>query len=133
MRITREHQRVRVEIIRAAALEHVGRTSLRGVAREISTNAPALRRFLDGAHPREETLRKLREWYFARASDRSREISLDTARSAVHMLVESLAEQEQPGVTRRVVKLLVSEHGDEGIPLPTWLRLLAHEQTGTEA
>lgn len=119
------HQRVGAAVIRAAAADHVQRKSLRGVAREIGTNAPALRQFLDGAHPREKTLRKLREWYFDKASDRTGEISLDTARSAIDMLVEPLAEQERPAVTRRVLDLIITEHRDDGTPPPTWLATLA--------
>lgn len=120
-------RRVRVDALRAAAADKVERTSLRHVAREIGMSAPGLRLFLDGAYPRTDTLRKIRDWYFGEASARADDLSVETARAAVRLLVEGLPERERALVTRKVVERLMAAYRRQGTSLPGWLDVLRME------
>jgi len=129
----RARRRVRVDTLRAAAFDKVERTSLRGVARQIGVSAPGLRLFLDGAYPRESTLRKIRDWYFSEAAAHADDLSAETARAAVRLLVEGLPESDRAPVIRKLLETLLGAYRRQGTLPPAWLDALRKEQTEDRA
>ena len=58
-----------IQIIRAAVVEAVERSSLRAVARQVEVSPSGLRKFIEGAAPYTATLKKLRRWHAPWTSD----------------------------------------------------------------
>lgn len=121
----RPRRRVSVDALREATRSAVRRTSLRKVARDIGISAPGLALFLDGSVPRETTLHKIREWYFSEAATRT-ELSEETARAVLEMLLEPLPEERRRKVFRKVVAVMMDAHRRQGTVPPQWL-LALHE------
>jgi hypothetical protein len=119
----RPRRRVSVDALRAAARSAVARTSLRKVARDIGISAPGLALFLDGSVPRESTLRKIRDWYFSEAATHT-EVSEDTARAALSMLLEPMPEEKRDKIFQKIVEILVDAHRKQGTVPPRWLQAL---------
>ena len=82
-----------IETYRAAVLERVERTSLRQAAREIGSSASGLQKFIDGARPYRNTIRKLDAWYARRGERDTGAHSPETVAVAVRILA-SLAPVE---------------------------------------
>ena len=121
-------RRVDVRVLRAAAASAVDRASLRSVARSMGISAQGLALFLDGATPREPTLRKLREWYFTEAATRSG-LDADGARAVIELFLESLVDGARPKVFRQVIDEIDTAHREQGTSPPAWLRdLLEREE-----
>jgi hypothetical protein len=123
----RARRRVRIDALRAAARDRVERTGLRAVAREIGMSAPSLAQFLEGSCPREATLRKIRDWYFSEAAARAGDVSPETARTAVGMLVDGVPEPRRGALVREVLSSLADAHQRHGAVLPGWLTTLWDE------
>ncbi|HEU4455290.1 MAG TPA: hypothetical protein VFR81_19655 [Longimicrobium sp.] len=119
----RPRRRVSVDALREATRSAVRRTSLRKVARDIGISAPGLALFLDGSVPRETTLHKIREWYFSEAATRT-ELSEETARAVLEMLLEPLPEERRRKVFRKVVAVMMDAHRRQGTVPPQWLLAL---------
>lgn len=117
-------RRVEVGAIRHAAQVAVERTSLRAVARRVGMSTPGLVRFLEGATPHEETFRKLREWYFGEFAT-SASPTAEDARAVLDLLLESVAENQRPGITRQLIDTIRAAHREEGIEPPGWLQALS--------
>jgi hypothetical protein len=75
-----------IETYRAAVLARVERTSLRQAAREIGLSPSGLQKFIDGAQPYRNTIRKLEAWYVRRTERDSGNHSPGTVAVAVHIL-----------------------------------------------
>lgn len=116
-------RRVDVRALRAAAVGAVERASLRSVARRMRISAQGLALFLDGATPREATLRKLREWYFSEAATGTG-LTAESARAVIDLFLESLVDRERPKVFRKVVEEIDAAHREQGTSPPPWLQTL---------
>lgn len=118
--------RVSVQTIREAAAAAVANTSLRQVARDAEVSAPVLRAFLDGAEPRDPTLRRLRDWYFSEAATRGAP-SLASARAALDLLTLPLPPEDQRMARLGIVSTLHGLWTRRGTAIPAWLVGLMEE------
>jgi len=129
--VHRPRRRVSVDALREATRSAVERASLRKVARDIGISPPGLALFLDGSVPRENTLHKIREWYFSEAATHT-ELSEETARAVLQMLLEPLPEERRRKVFRKVVSVMMEAHLRQGTVPPRWLRALDAPDDGPE-
>jgi hypothetical protein len=113
---------VPLHILRAAARRSALGYGLRKTARAVGLTAPGLDNFLKGCKPREDTLRKLTEWYF-RNGAQSVEVSPELAEAALSVLLDRLpAEEPQRGRTRSVIlRKLARGYRAAGVEPPPWL------------
>ena len=118
---------VRVDELRDAARRAVEVSSLRQVAREIGLSAPGLSSFLEGASPRRGTVRKLQAWY-VRRSTAGTDVSEETARAALDLLVDSLTERKRGKVQRMILDVLGEAHRRGGTEPPPWLDVLREDE-----
>lgn len=110
-----------VALLRDAVREAVARTSSHAVARAIGMSAPSLRDFMRGSEPRESTIRKLSMWYVRTTADREGEISEETLRAALALLVAPLPPARRAGVFRELTAALERGYRDAGVPVPGWM------------
>jgi hypothetical protein len=80
-----------------------------------------LRAFIQGAHPRKETRRKLVEWYVRTLSTRGDALTPELARAFVSVLVEGLPTAKREEAERGVWTMLERAFQEAGTPPPSWL------------
>src|SRR5215216_7771833 len=95
-----------VETLGEAARLYVDATSLRHAAREIGMSPTGLRGFIDGADPYVKTTRKLTEWYVREIQNRSAELSTESARAALSLLLKHFPPSQRPGAAAEMLDVL---------------------------
>ena len=110
-----------IETLREAARLYVDATSLRHAARDIGMSPTGLRGFIDGADPYVKTTRKLTEWYVRELQNRSGELTLESARAALSLLLKHYSPAMRDRVLEEVVEVLDRNCGDSETPRPAWL------------
>lgn len=119
---------VNVTTLREAAGLAVSNGSLRGVAREIGISAPGLSSFLDGASPRNETIRKLREWYVRRCPPPG--APLEVVRSALDLLLDAVPVSRRTAIERQILDSIAHAHQRGDTLPPAWLKELHEASDG---
>jgi predicted small secreted protein len=115
----------RISILRAAVVAAVGNNTLRGVARDIGLSAPAVQNFIDGAEPRRpSTLQKLEGWYVRQLALSGDELSIDSAKAAVFILVRDLPEEYQLSLTFELLDLIATRYSVHLGAVPQWIEQL---------
>lgn len=122
-------RRIPVEAIREAARRAVAQTSLRAVARAIPMSPMGLQHFVNGTSPYRGTLRKLTAWYVNRTGSPG-EFSEETVRAALAILLDGIADEQQPAARVQLLTLLVHQHQKAGTEPPAWLVSMLQNQGG---
>jgi len=111
---------VSVDVIREAARAYG--VPLRDFAAEVGIPWSTLRAFMQGAHPRKETRRKLVEWYVRTLSARGEPLGVEMARACLAALLEGIPAAQREETARGVLELLERGYRAAGADPPEWLR-----------
>lgn len=109
------------EVLRAAVRTAVQSSSQRIVAEQIGVTHRGLAKFMDGSSPRENTRRKLREWYVREASSRATADEA-TIQAAMDVLLRGLPEAEKDRATAGVIETVRQAFRAAKIDPPEWTR-----------
>ena len=113
--------RVPIGAIRDAAALAVERESLRKVARQVGLSPNGLKQFLAGRRPYTSTEQKLNAWYAAHGRDHGGASRLDSARSAVAILLADFPAKRRALMAERIYDLLAAGHREDRREPPEWL------------
>jgi len=116
-----------IEVLRAAVRTAVHSSSQRVVAEQIGLTHRGLAKLLDGSTPRENTRRKLLEWY-VREGSAQRGPDETTARAALDVMLDGLPETRKAAATSRLINLVRKIHDQAGTQPPEWIDRLGNEK-----
>jgi hypothetical protein len=118
------------EVLRAAVRTAVQSSSQRTVAEQIGLTHRGLAKFLDGSTPRENTRRKLREWYVREASTRP---SLDkaTVQAAIGVLLGGLPEGDRARAEAKLLEAVRQSFREAKVDLPSWAEKSGDSKEGS--
>jgi hypothetical protein len=107
------------EVLRAAVRTAVQSSSQRIVAEQIGLTHRGLAKFMDGSSPRENTRRKLREWYVREASAHAGPDEA-TARAAIDVLLRGLPDGVRARTAARLMEVVRQSFSDAKMNPPEW-------------
>lgn len=123
--VTPPRRHVPIDKIREAARLSVEASSLRRTARAVGMSPTGLQGFLGGSEPYGPTIQKLQEWYVREESRKPAQLTQETARAAVWLLVRHLPEPQRDRAVQRILEALAAE--SDGAGLPAWLDALRED------
>ncbi|HEU4558525.1 MAG TPA: hypothetical protein VFS20_11780 [Longimicrobium sp.] len=109
------------EVLRAAVRTAVQSSSQRVVAEQIGLTHRGLAKFMDGSSPRENTRRKLREWYVREATAHAGPDEA-TARAAIDVLLRGLPESAKNRATAGLIEYVQEVFRAAKMDPPEWTR-----------
>jgi hypothetical protein len=107
--------------IREALREAVERTSLRGVARELSMSPTGLRGLIDGAAPYVKTQQKVRIWLASYDRDVHGDLPTSTVAGVLRRLLWRVPGQSRSGAEVRVLNGFEEAFRFGGVEVPAWV------------
>ena len=116
-----------IQALRQAARLYVDATSLRNAAREIGMSPTGLRGFIEGADPYLKTKRRLTEWYVRELETRSAELTAESARTALSLLLKHYPPARRDEAAAEVLVVLDHWCRTTETPQPGWLGELQEE------
>jgi DNA-binding MurR/RpiR family transcriptional regulator len=96
-------------------------TSLRRVAEDIGMSKSGLTRFIGGAEPYSKIRRKLERWYVRSRETDASDVSVETARAALAVLLQDLRADRRGEALQEIAAALHHVYGSTG-HVPPWLR-----------
>lgn len=110
------------EVLRAAVRTAVHSSSQRIVAEQIGLTHRGLAKFLDGSTPRENTRRKLRDWY-VREGVHGGGVTPETVHAAVDVLLADLPEAERGRAASELLQAVREMYRRAKMEPPAWTKV----------